>query len=359
MSKRATFRTTRELFHADTCQPLKAAASKGDVFLGALGRGSYPGERLPRHGLKEVLMVGYWDAPRDQNWGLDWHCNEGIEIGYVATGKLPFSLGKASYLVNPGHLTITRPWQRHRVGNPHVPACHYSWLILDVGVRRPNQAWHWPAWLLSSKPVLMHLTKMLRQNEQAILRADRKVERCFEQLDRIAAQKAHDADHAELKILINELIVRLAGMLESAPPLLDPSLAGSERTVRIFLESLRQRLDEPWTLEAMAAACGLGRTRFSSYCKKLSNVAPQEYLMRTRVEAAARLLTEHPEMRVTDIAFRCGFQSSQYFANVFRKQHGHSPSAHRKARAAPQAGENPMDGNEVAVCGFPVIGFSP
>jgi AraC-like DNA-binding protein len=45
------------------------------------------------------------------------------------------------------------------------------------------------------------------------------------------------------------------------------------------------------------------------------------------MKAATRLLTHHPELNITEIAFRCGFQSSQYFSNVFRKQHGHSPNA--------------------------------
>ncbi len=331
MNKRTTFRSKRELFHADTCQPLKEAAKQGDLCLAALGRGSYPGERLPRHDLKEICMVGYWDAPRDQNWGLDWHCNEGIEIGYVAKGQLPFSVGDASYRVEPGHLTITRPWQRHRVGNPKVPACRYSWLILDVGMRRPNQPWHWPAWLLASKTGLKRLTEMLRQNEQAVWRADRKLGNCFHQLDRAVSQWAQGTDHAKLKILINELIMLLSELLESQNPQLDQSLSSSERTVRLFLENLSHRIDEPWTLASMAADCGLGRTHFSSYCKKLGNVAPVEYLTRVRIAAASRFLMLHPELSVTEIAFRCGFQSSQYFSNVFRRHHGHSPSEHRRS----------------------------
>lgn len=334
MSKRTTFRSNRELFHADTCQPLKLAAKQGDLSLAALGRGSYPGERLPRHDLKEVCMVGYWDAPHDQNWGLDWHCNEGIEIGYVSKGKLPFRVGDLSYVVEPGHLTITRPWQRHCVGNPKVPASRYSWVILDVGMRRPNQNWHWPAWLLSSKAGLKRLTEMLSQNEQAVWRADRKLGRCFEELDQTVARNDGDTHNVKLKILINELIILLADMLESRNPPLDQSLSSSERTVRLFLENLNHRIDEPWTLDSMAAACGLGRTHFSSYCKKLSNVAPVEYLARVRIDAAARLLTLHPDSSITDIAFRCGFQSSQYFSNVFRKQHGHSPSDHRRKNKA-------------------------
>ena len=330
MNKRTSFRSNQELFHADTCQPLKAAAMAGEVRLAALGRGSYPGARLPRHDLRELCMAGYWDASFDQNWGLDWHCNEGLEIGYVAAGRLPFSVGGQSYQVVPGELTITRPWQRHRVGHPNVPACHYSWLILDVGMRRPNQAWQWPTWLLYSKNGLTRFTDMLRQNEQAVWHADRKIGRCFERLDESVAQGGGDANHARLKIHINELIILLAEMLESRNPALDRLLPSSERTVRWFLDNLSLRLDEPWTLESMAAACGLGRTHFSSYCKKLSNVSPLEYLTRCRLEAAARRLTSDPEISITEIAFRCGFQSSQYFSQLFRRHHGHSPSDHRK-----------------------------
>jgi AraC family L-rhamnose operon regulatory protein RhaS len=334
MRRRTTFRTARELFHADTCEPLKQAAALGRVRLAALGRGSYPGGRLPGRDLKELLMAGYWDAAADQDWGLDWHCNEGIEIGYLAAGRLPFAVGEKSFLLEAGDLTITRPWQRHRVGNPNVSASYYSWIILDVGMRRPNQPWHWPKWLLSSKSGLKRLTDMLRQNEQPVWRADRKIAACFGRLDEAVTRGGADADPARLKIVINELVILLAEMLESRDPHLDESLSGSERTVRLFLENLKHRVDEPWTLDSMAEACGLGRTHFSTYCRKLFNVAPVEFLTRVRIEAAGRLLLENPPVSVTEAAFRCGFQSSQYFAKVFRARQGCAPSEFRRQAVA-------------------------
>lgn len=330
--KRTTFRRPDELYHADTCDPLKAAAENGDLNLAALGRGSYPGTQLPIHELREILMTGYWNASSDQHWGLDWHYNEGLEIGYLAAGRLPFSVEKKSYQLNPGDLTITRPWQRHRVGNPHVPASHYSWVILDVGMLRPNQSWNWPDWLLYPKSCLERLTDMLRQNEQPVWHADKRIGSCFERLDEIAILPCDVSNQTRLKILLNELLLLLAELLESRNPRLDESLTGSERTVRLFLENLHLRLDEPWTLETMAQACGLGRTHFTAYCRKISNVPPIEHLTRLRLGAAARHLLQNPEMSITEIAFRCGFQSSQYFAKVFRDRHGSSPSEHRRSR---------------------------
>lgn len=330
MEKRRTFRTERELFHADTCEPLKRAAALEVLRLEAVSRGAYPGTHLPGNELKELCMAGYWNAPGKQDWGLGWHCNEGIEIGYVSAGRLPFGINQKSLTVEPGELTITRPWQRHRVGDPNVPACHYSWIILDVGVHRPNQPWQWPKWLLLPKSGLERLTETLRQNEDPVWHGDRRIGDCFSRLDEIVARGVGEMNLARLKIVINELLVLLAEILESSNPQLDASLSGSDRTVRLFLESLTHRLDEPWTLESMAEACGLGRSQFSTLCRKITNLTPSSYLGQLRVEKAAALLTADLLTSVTEIAFRCGFQSSQYFAKAFRERYGLTPSEYRQ-----------------------------
>jgi AraC-like DNA-binding protein len=42
-------------------------------------------------------------------------------------------------------------------------------------------------------------------------------------------------------------------------------------------------------------------------------------------------------MTVADIAYSCGFASSQYFATVFRQQFGRTPSAARQVAVAERA----------------------
>jgi len=332
MRRPATFRSPIESFHADTCEPLKNAAAAGNVRIAALGRGSYPGKRLPKNDLREVCLTGYWDAACDQAWGLEWHRNEGLELSFVEAGQVPFAVeGGQSLLLEPGQLTITRPWQRHRVGNPNVSASRYHWLIIDVGVRRPNQPWVWPSWLLYSRRGLQRLTTMLRQNEQPVWRADEEIARCYRKIGKAAGLGATNPEAvARLKILINELIIALAEMLERRKPHLDENLSSSERAIRLFLKDLPLHLNEPWTLESMAENCGLKRSRFAACCRQITNVSPMEYLTRCRVEASTHLLLENPEMNITDTAFSCGFQSSQYFATVFRHHLGLSPRQWRQ-----------------------------
>ena len=327
---RLTFRTDEELFHVDNCVPLVDAVARGDVRFEAVGRNNYPGEHLPANDLRELCMAGYWNAAAPQTWGLDWHCNEGIEFGYLSAGLLPFAIGRKSMKVEPGFLTITRPWQRHRVGDPHVPACHYSWIILDVGVRRPNQPWKWPKWLLSSPRSLGRLTEVLSKNEDPVWQCDRRIGECFARLDQTVARGTGESNLVHLKLVINELIVLLGEMFDTSEPHMDGSLPGSERTVRLFLESLHCRLDEPWTLDSMAEECGLGRSQFATICRKITNQTPAAHLNHLRLERAAALLAGDPRLSVTEIAFRCGYQSSQYFARAFRDQHAVPPGEWRR-----------------------------
>lgn len=322
----AAYRLAGQVYYADTCEPLKRATERGEVTLVARGRGAYPGAPLPPRMLPEVRSVGYWDANHAQSWGLDWHRNEGIELTYLARGKARFDVDDQRFLLKRGDLTIARPWQMHRVGDPHVDASRLYWLILDVGVRRPNQPWRWPAWLASSASDIKSLTTMLSHNEQPVWTANDEIERYFEKLVDAAAT----ANESRLRLYIGGLLVVLTELLEQHQPALDTSLSSGQRTVDLFLAALPETVDQPWDLTSMAAACGLGRTRFTHYCKEITNMSPIDYLLRCRVEAAARLLIERGKLSITDVALRCGFESGQYFSRVFHEHKGCSPRDYRR-----------------------------
>jgi AraC-like DNA-binding protein len=314
--------TFMDAYAADTCAPLEAAVERGELTMCALARGAYPGTRL--RALPGVRTVGWWDAARPQHWGLDWHRNEGIELTWLESGTLPFATDAIETTLGPGDLTITRPWQRHRVGAPHVTPGRLHWLILDVGVRRPDQPWRWPAWLRPTAGELTQLTELLRHNEHPVWPGDAAVADAFVRLGE--AVKAERTRWVGLRVC--ELLLAVGELLERREPPLDATLSSAERAVAVFLAQLPERADEPWTLDTLAAECGLKRTRFTHYCERITNMTPAEYLSAVRIERAAHLLT-HTDASITAIAHASGFSSSQYFATVFRRARGHSPREYR------------------------------
>lgn len=331
MAEPIIFQDKDTVYYADTCEPLKEAAQRNEVTLRGWARGNYPGIPLPRRMLPQLRSIGLWDADRPQSWGLDLHCNEGIELTYLAKGKTAFEVDGQNWMLGKGNLTITRPWQFHRVGNPTIGASRLIWLIIDVGVRRPNQPWQWPEWLICTPQDLKKLTDLLRHNEQPVWRADERISLCFEKLETLLNEQLPEESQTKLTLYINELIISLMEMLERQHIPLDSNLSTTRRMVEMFIEELPKHVGLDWTLQEMAEECGLSRSQFSMYCKQITNMTPIAYLNECRVKSASKLLVENPELNVTELAGICGFNSGQYFATVFQRYWGMTPSAYRHA----------------------------
>ena len=324
-------------YHADACEPLAIAVRNGEVELNALSRGTYPGARLAERELDGLRSVGYWDARQDQAWGLAWHRNEGIELTFLETGSVDFALESSTYPLQPGDLTITRPWQPHKVGVPSVGAGRLHWVIIDVGIRHPHQEWKWPRWLVISRKDMADLTQFLSQNEQPVWKTSSEVQHCFKQLAKAVASYQKITGTSRITVYLNELFLLVLELFRTQQVTLSKSLTSTRRSTELFLSALPANVSEPWTLETMSKTCGLGTTRFVHHCRHLTNCTPMEHLNRLRIEKASELLTTKTEMNITEIAFACGFSTSQYFATVFRKHHRCTPAAFRKQSASPSA----------------------
>jgi AraC family 4-hydroxyphenylacetate 3-monooxygenase operon regulatory protein len=316
-------------YQADTCQALVRAAEEGQVRLEALSHDNYPGRALLNSTLPSLSSVGFWDAVGQQNWGLDLHRNEGVEFAFLETGNLHFTVENKQYTLQPNDLTITRPWQPHGLGLPHISASRLHWVMLDPGVRRPNQPWKWPKWIVLTEKDLCELATFLRQNEEPVWKANAEVRDCFQQIGQLVEADRFGSNISRITVYLNELLVLVLDMLRDNHIKLDPSLSSTAHTVELFLDDLRKNLAQPWTVASMAERCGLGVTRFVHHCKQSTNMTPAQYLNHSRIEAAAHMLVEKPKISITDISLSCGFSSSQYFATMFRRHLGCSPSAFR------------------------------
>jgi AraC family L-rhamnose operon regulatory protein RhaS len=253
----------------------------------------------------------------------------------IDLGKVAFEVDNQKFQLFPNNFTITRPWQRHRVGNPNITANRLYWMIIDVGVRQPHTEWKWPDWLLMAPEELQTLTKILRGNENPVWQASAGIIRSFEKIRDLLENYKAVPNISRMKLHINELIMETYEMLKKSKQPLDASLTNAQRTVELFLSDLPNNLAMEWTLESMAEHCGMGRSQFSNYTKRIINRSPMNYLIEVRVAAAKKLLRENKSYNITEIAMACGFQSAQYFSTQFRKCAGISPREFRKQPVDP------------------------
>ena len=323
------FRADGVVYHADTCLPLIDAFKRNKLKFKALARHTYPGNRLDDNTLG-LNSIGYWDANEPQDWGLDWHRNEGIEFHFLESGTMPYSQENKEVLLTPNHLTITRPWEAHKVGNPNIGMGKFYWVIIDLGVRRPHQEWDWPDWITLTKEDLKQLTIFLRQNEESILKTNNKIRNCFKGINDVVNTDRNGSNASRIRNLVNYLLILILDLLKTEDIVLNESLTDSSRSVQYFLKELDKSLSEDWTIERMSKSAGVGLTRFTHHCKQLTNLTPMRYLTMRRLEMSKKILLDKRNLTVSEVAYICGFATSQYFSTVFKKHEKCSPNEYRR-----------------------------
>jgi AraC family L-rhamnose operon regulatory protein RhaS len=328
----AIYNESGSRFSVDTCAPQFAAMREGKIRLCALTKCHYPGVKLAAKQLQGITSIGYFSGVGTQDWGMDPHRNEGLEITFLETGSMNFSVESKNYELRPGNFTTTRPWQLHKLGAPNIGPGKLHWLILDVGVRRPNQKWHWPRWLSMIDDDREELEKKLRQNQNAVWVASPEIAEVFRGLGECIDLWPSPRLESRLIALLNRLFVEVLITFGEQQSFQGPHLA-SQHTVDLFLRDLAANpasAREPWTLPQMASHCGMGVTAFSNHCRSLVNAGGIDYLIQCRLQHTARELRKIPHRPITEIAFECGFNSSQYFATVFGRRFKMTPRDYRK-----------------------------
>ena len=114
---------------------------------------------------------------------------------------------------------------------------------------------------------------------------------------------------------------------DTEPPA--PQTALTDRQVAAVRDLLAARLSEPLSLEDLASATGLSVSQFARQFKARTGSPPHRYLVRLRVEQAARLLRAGT-LPIALVAAACGFSHQEHLTRVLRSHLGTTPAALRR-----------------------------
>lgn len=106
------------------------------------------------------------------------------------------------------------------------------------------------------------------------------------------------------------------------------------QTVAQAVENIRRDFSKPLLIEDVARSCGQSVRQLQRRFQSAFGISPQEFLIKTRVLAAVRLLEETGQT-ASEIARCCGFVDASSFTQHFRKRMGLSPVAYRKRSPQP------------------------
>lgn len=113
-----------------------------------------------------------------------------------------------------------------------------------------------------------------------------------------------------------------------------------ERMATLQTDHLAARIDEYLSLhftERLKAPdlCQhfrIGKTQLYQLSRQLYGCGISEHIRDLRIKMARELLTERPDLSLSDIAVQCGYHDYNYFINVFTQVVGISPGAFRRTQ---------------------------
>lgn len=108
-----------------------------------------------------------------------------------------------------------------------------------------------------------------------------------------------------------------------------PVLSEEYRRMQHVIDHIIANLEKPLPVEELARISGLSRAHFSRVFAASEGMPPAEFVLQKRLQRAVKLLTKTADLPVKEVAILSGFEDPNYFAKVFRRVFGASPTEFR------------------------------
>ena len=255
---------------------------------------------------------------------VTWHSHKQFELLFVLDGSTVYEFqGCDPIELAGGHFMVVPPGMMHRGEQDLRMPTTLIGIVLAFDARGATR----------NTPFTVRelgwLRRHFKANSLTVHPLGQDLRRIIVQLDKRLSGKKQDNDElsiAEMRLHVCSAISGAARQLSAVDS------QDSQFVVNAAIDYMRNHLNEPFSVGKLVNHIGYGRSRLFELFRANTGMTPNDYLRRMRLEAARELLanTSRP---VTEIAFKVGFNSSQYFSTVFLQYTGVTPTGFR-SRAA-------------------------
>ena len=134
-------------------------------------------------------------------------------------------------------------------------------------------------------------------------------------------------------LLVKSHLYAIMDILNSIAVPIDKKSNSNYKTnefLRQAVQYINDYYSEKVKISEVSAFCGYSSSHFMKLFKDLTGTSFSQYLVRFRLEKAARLLRS-TDKSIINIATLCGFFNASYFTRAFIKQYQSTPSVYRSS----------------------------
>lgn len=275
--------------------------------------------------LREVEIFGWLRFRETLINGLqaDTH-PDSIEIHYMKRGHLRWWVEDEDYEFSTGCVFIVKPGELHGGDGGAIQPCEHYW----VRLRLPGEGKALPLLSVAQTKEVVERFKAMRLRTFSV---SSQVNEFFARLHEEHRNPQNSDAELMARSLFHGLLVTILRDSEThhRARAQAPIITWQVRRAKEWLETNYREQD--LKVDQLSRSFGRSATALRSRFKLETGYTPHEYVQHRRIEEARQELLES-DREVTEIAHGLGFSSSQYFATVFRRQTGMTPSAFRERR---------------------------
>lgn len=237
------------------------------------------------------------------------------ELFFLLSGTRRYFIGHSIYNVKAGDLVIIPQNELHRTTAQTEE--HYDRILLYF-----QDSFAAPFYEAVGRPAFERFL-----NLGCVQLPFRQQERMRQLFSKMEEEQVRADDYAALSIsnLLTEIIIltlRYGSGRQKAPD-------GTGNKILDAARYISDNYDREITLQTAAHIACMEATYFSKCFKQLTGFGFRDYVTQTRLKKAEELLRSS-KLSISEISDSCGFLSSNYFGDVFKKYKGISPRSYRK-----------------------------
>ena len=284
-------------------------------------------KELKSHGSAEFpVNVSLEMLSRYERGAFLWHWHPEVELTYVRQGEIDYQVNDVLYHLKAGEGLLGNANTLH-TGHMHE---NQDCLYLSVTFH-PRVLGGFENSLIQKKyvdPLIgdpgfssLHFDGSSIWHGQVLLDLQ-EIYRCHSRRDR--------AYELEIILLIGRIWLAVTQNAKISGDSTDLASEKNLDRLRAILSYIHFHYADRITLEDIAAAANICKSECCRFFKKYMKESLFEYLLHYRIEQSLPLLSGQEES-ITEIAGRSGFSNPCYFAKVFKREMGCSPTEYRSS----------------------------
>lgn len=185
------------------------------------------------------------------------------------------------------------------------------------GIRQPFKT----AWLTFEGSMCERM--FLYANVQKFRFKDSVPETLIEKHRELYKKQLNQMDEREISVLLYAYVSDFLDYLGQTNP-------ENQNALSAVTDYIRKNYQRDITLEELAGVCGMSKYAFCRSFKTAYYETPFEYLLRTRISAAKKMLVEEKDLQIQQIGELTGFHDTGYFIRTFKRFEKMTPGNFRK-----------------------------